>query len=273
MRRLQPAAGDLLLGQPQLAPGPPGIELKEQGPGQGERPRCRSRSRRQRRLTCTIVQVHPPLAAPRSWRGPTTPISPPLQRDDQRRRRISASGRRHSMDLGPMPLHPPPTGDDQVRQRARDGAASEYSIVRPAAGGTDRRSGRQYESDEMTSPLALVPSAHQVLIPIDDLMKCTLPSANRTLAPPGCRLLAFSNDPSSQPDEAGEVAAGERILGGAGRHDRVDQREAAVVRRPALPLVVFVGPFTRPGRGSGRPAGRYSCRRGPYYGSSWRRRG
>ena len=38
MRRFQPAVRDVLLRQPQLAPGPPGIELDEQGPGQGEEP-------------------------------------------------------------------------------------------------------------------------------------------------------------------------------------------------------------------------------------------
>src|SRR3954453_5933327 len=34
---------------------------------------------------------------------------------------------------------------------------------------------------------------------IDDLRNRTLPSANRTLAPPGCMLLTFSKVPSSQP--------------------------------------------------------------------------
>src|SRR5579883_981489 len=48
----------------------------------------------------------------------------------------------------------------------------------------------------MTSPLALVPSDHQVVIEIELLMNLTLPSANPTLQPPGWRLLAFSYWPS-----------------------------------------------------------------------------
>jgi hypothetical protein len=43
----------------------------------------------------------------------------------------------------------------------------------------------------MTSPLALVPNAQEVLIEIDDLRKRVLPSQNRKLAPPGWLLLAF----------------------------------------------------------------------------------
>ena len=38
MRRVQPAGRDVLLCELQLAPGPPGIEPDEQGPGQGEEP-------------------------------------------------------------------------------------------------------------------------------------------------------------------------------------------------------------------------------------------
>ncbi len=42
----------------------------------------------------------------------------------------------------------------------------------------------------MTSPLAQVPSARQVTTLIEFLTKWTLPSANRALTPPGCRLRA-----------------------------------------------------------------------------------
>ena len=74
---------------------------------------------------------------------------------------------------------------------------------------------------------------------IDDLRKWTLPSANRKLAPPGCMLLDVLVMPVVATVSAGESAAGKRILGRARRHDRVDQGEAAVVRRPPHPLVVF----------------------------------
>jgi hypothetical protein len=50
----------------------------------------------------------------------------------------------------------------------------------------------QYWSDEMASPLALVPSAQYVAKVIELLMNLTLPSQNRKLAPPGCMLLEFS---------------------------------------------------------------------------------
>ena len=45
----------------------------------------------------------------------------------------------------------------------------------------------------MTSPLALVPSAHQVPWLMELLTNRTLPSAIRTLTPPGWRLLALAN--------------------------------------------------------------------------------
>ena len=45
----------------------------------------------------------------------------------------------------------------------------------------------------MTSPLARVPSDHQVYWLIELLMKWTLPSAIRTLQPPGWLLLALAN--------------------------------------------------------------------------------
>ena len=78
MRRFQPAVRDLLLGQPQLAPGPPGIELDEQGPGQGEEPGADPDPTSQRRRLCIIedprgVTRHPdppcnPLSRPRRSR-------------------------------------------------------------------------------------------------------------------------------------------------------------------------------------------------------------
>ena len=45
----------------------------------------------------------------------------------------------------------------------------------------------------MTSPPALVPSAHQVYMLIEFLMNRQLPSAIRTFTPPGWRLLALAN--------------------------------------------------------------------------------
>ena len=52
---------------------------------------------------------------------------------------------------------------------------------------------RQYESEEITSPLPRVPIAHHVAWLIESLTNRTLPSAIRTLTPPGCRLLALAN--------------------------------------------------------------------------------
>ena len=43
----------------------------------------------------------------------------------------------------------------------------------------------QYWSEEITSPPARVPRAHQVLTLMVDLMALTEPSQNRTLTPPG----------------------------------------------------------------------------------------
>ena len=51
----------------------------------------------------------------------------------------------------------------------------------------------------MTSPLALVPSAHQVVMAIELLMKRTLPSAIMQLTPPGWLLVAFSYWPNAKP--------------------------------------------------------------------------
>ena len=54
----------------------------------------------------------------------------------------------------------------------------------------DRGRNRQYESELITSPLALVPSCHHVLIEIELLMNWTWPSAIATLQPPGWLLVA-----------------------------------------------------------------------------------
>ena len=43
----------------------------------------------------------------------------------------------------------------------------------------------QYASEEITSPPALVPRAHQVWIPMVALMNLTEPSQKRTFTPPG----------------------------------------------------------------------------------------
>ena len=48
----------------------------------------------------------------------------------------------------------------------------------------------------MISPPALVPSDHQMFIATELLTNLTLPSANPTLQPPGCKLVAFSYWPS-----------------------------------------------------------------------------
>src|SRR5262245_29031428 len=51
----------------------------------------------------------------------------------------------------------------------------------------------------MTSPLARVPRAIQVMGLIESFMNFTLPSANRALTPPGWLLWAFENVESSGP--------------------------------------------------------------------------
>src|SRR5262249_35671016 len=115
------------------------------------------------------------------------------------------------------------------RPSSRPCSGSTPTAARPGGVGTSRRSGRareawtrlgprpddprrwqghrgltgpgprpidQYEADEMTSPPALGPSAQYVRKAIDDLRKCTLPSPNRKLAPPGWLLFAFWYCPS-----------------------------------------------------------------------------
>src|SRR5262249_2559964 len=51
----------------------------------------------------------------------------------------------------------------------------------------------QYESELITSPPAIVPSARQVTPLTEFLAKCTLPSANRAFTPPLWKLLAASD--------------------------------------------------------------------------------
>ena len=79
---------------------------------------------------------------------------------------------------------------------------------------------------------------------IDDLMKCTLPSANRTLAPPGCRLLTFSNDPSSQPEEVVKLQqANEYWVELGGTTVLMSVKPPSFAAHSAL-SVVLVEPFT-----------------------------
>ena len=70
-----------------------------------------------------------------------------------------------------------------------------YVSVSRSRGAVDRRPEilvDQYDSDEITSPLARVPSAHQVGIAIEFLMNFTLPSPNPTLTPPEWKLEALT---------------------------------------------------------------------------------
>ena len=50
---------------------------------------------------------------------------------------------------------------------------------------------RQNASEEMTSPFAFVPTAHQVCALVELFTNLTLPSANKTFTPPACRLEAL----------------------------------------------------------------------------------
>ena len=68
-----------------------------------------------------------------------------------------------------------PIGPTRARDReATLGTPSELAAV-PS----------QKESDEMTSPPPMVPSARQVIALIEFLMNRTLPSPNNVLTPPG----------------------------------------------------------------------------------------
>ncbi len=64
-------------------------------------------------------------------------------------------------------------------------ATDSPALVKPSASG-------QYESELITSPPAIVPSCIHVCILTEDFTKRTLPSANSTLQPPGCWLVALT---------------------------------------------------------------------------------
>src|SRR5262249_62062539 len=67
----------------------------------------------------------------------------------------------------------------------------------------------QYESELMTSPLLIVPSAIQVCGLIEFFMKWTEPSPKRVLTPPGCRLREpLKAAPSDDELKHGSICAG-----------------------------------------------------------------
>ena len=88
----------------------------------------------------------------------------------------------------------------------------------------------------MTSPLALVPSCHHVLIEIELLMNWTWPSAIATLQPPGWLLVAgvmfaWSAETTSQPRQPlRQTAHGYCVR--IRRHDRVEHRHRFHPPRP-----------------------------------------
>ena len=66
----------------------------------------------------------------------------------------------------------------------------------------------QYESDEITSPYAMLPSAQTIGWLVLFLRKCTDPSANRIFAPPGWKLVMLYIAPAFKPSEAPESQFG-----------------------------------------------------------------
>ena len=92
---------------------------------------------------------------------------------------------------GPMPregAHPFGSSGGARGLGLEAGPGPGGSLVRSTAPRSD-----QYESELMTSPLARVPSAHQMFMLIVLFTNRTLPSAIIVLTPPGCMLLALAN--------------------------------------------------------------------------------
>src|SRR5262245_14448579 len=88
---------------------------------------------------------------------------------------------------GPLAGSAGPGGEDGMRIQDGHSRSGAGSSPRSRAG-RDRRS--QSESDETTSLVADVPTAHQVAGAIVFLTARTVPSRNRTLTTPECRLVA-----------------------------------------------------------------------------------
>ena len=95
----------------------------------------------------------------------------------RRDRHARRPGRRHHGDRARVLRHEG-REDDQA-------SSTQLEMTRWPGPAVGAEIPRQYESELMTSPPAIVPRARQVLPSMELLMKWTLPSANTALTPPG----------------------------------------------------------------------------------------